>query len=693
MLKKLFRTPPLAGFAFGAVLALALPVQAQKNWPPISSSEMALKVCEQQPGASAIYLYRERIRDIEHAETRILKRLKILTDAGRDRANIEIIYPKGVLKVNDLEARVVPPEGEPRPFTGEVFEKTAIRVRGIRVSVKSFALPDVGPGCIIDYRYKLAFVRGGSAPDSEDVFDALQIRPGKPKEGDIGRGTKMISFPVDAWDLQEDLFTLRARFVFIQPPFMGLVLAEIFDGPGSLMWFTKKLTDSSPVIKENQLELTVDDIPAFEAEESMTPEESERMGVNVFYFDTRFRDPDAYWKRECANWQKAAESFIGDSRKLAQVSAQVIGDETDPRQKLMKLYARTQQIRNLSYKTGLGAAERKAQGLKNNRRAAEVLERDYGYRSDITRTFVALARAVGFEAEVARVSTRDDKLFHVNYLSFAGQFDSELALIKVGDRELVFDPATPFCPFGLVHWIRTNTAAVRYSDTPPAFFMTSLYPPDLALTQREVALRLDPGGNLAGTVKTTYQGHEALVRRLDHIEDDREEIRKSLEEELTGLLPMGAAAAMTKLENMDNNAAAVVVEYDVTIPGLVTSAGERMLLPVSPLLGTGRYPFRHTERKYPVYIPFPYREFNDIIITLPEGVAVEARPEPRKSDQDFSSYSLVCVQEDPQKIHVQRDLVIKKSYYPVEKYPTLKAFYDAVRTSDEEQIVLVKVKK
>ncbi len=161
-------------------------------------------------------------------------------------------------------------------------------------------------------------------------------------------------------------------------------------------------------------------------------------------------------------------------------------------------------------------------------------------RSDITRTFVALARAAGFKAGVVRVTARDNKIFRNNYLSFYGQLDSEVATVKVGDRVLAFDPATPFCPFGLVHWSRTNSAALRFSDDPPAFFSLPVFPPDMALTQREIALTLDLQGNLAGTVTTTYTGQEALVRRLDHIHDDDAARREALEKELGDLLPMGA---------------------------------------------------------------------------------------------------------------------------------------------------------
>ena len=83
---------------------------------------------------------------------------------------------------------------------------------------------------------------------------------------------------------------------------------------------------------------------------------------------------------------------------------------------------------------------------------------------------------------------------------------------------------------------------------------------------------------------------------------------------------MGATAKLTKVENIDNNAPALVVYCDVSIPGIGTAAGDKMLLPLSPLAGSGQYPFRHVARKYPVYIPYPFRQFDDIVITLPDGL-------------------------------------------------------------------------
>ncbi len=690
-LSRPFRIAAISAFALSAaalIAASALPARAQGTWPVIPDEERTMTDCPQQPGADALWLFREVVEDDEDFEIRVYKRLKILKESGLDRANIEIPYYPGRQKVQDLEARVVPPQGPPRPFQGQIFDKTAIRYRRFRIAYKTFAVPDVKPGSIVEFRYKIVPDSEGSGGDDEDLADRLQ-GSGKPEEGGLPKDKEFLSLPAARWELQDDIFTRRIRYEYISFPYIDIV----FDGPCRLAWVGHKIGNIQPAIKGRRIEFEMENIPAFEEEEYMTSPEAEQMSVDVFYLSMGIDDRDEFWKRESEVWQKTAERFIGDPKKLVAKAREMAGDEEDPNTRLRKIYDGVQALRNLSYEKGLTRKQRKEQKIKLNRDVAEVLARGYGVRSDLTRTFVALARAAGFEAEVVRVSNRDDKVFRINLLSFYDQMDAEAALVKLGDRSILFDPATPFCPYGLVHWSRSNASALRRSDKPPAFFITSVYDPDLALTQREIALKLDAAGALTGTVQTTYTGHEALVRRLDHIRDDAEARKKDFEQELADILPVGAAVTLTGVEHADDSAPALVLRYDVSLPGLATVAGDKVLLPVFPLGGTGQYPFRHAERRFPVYFPYPFREFDDIRIELPAGLVPEVRPAAHKTQNEFSGYSLACVDEGDGKLHVQRDLIIKKSYFAVDKYAAVKSFYEAARAADGEQIVLTRVKK
>lgn len=683
------RAAAVAAMAVASFLLAAAPaaLAAPQSWPVIPDAERAMTECAQQPGADAVWLFREIVTDHEVFETRVYKRLKVLKDAGRDRANIEIPYYAGRQRVKDLEVRLVPPEGPPLPFTGQVFDKTAIRYRRFRVGLKSFAVPNVKIGSIVEFRYKLVPDEDAGGGNDDDLAENLRTT-WKPEEGGLPKNKEFLSFPATRWELQDDLFTRRARFEYVSFPLIGL----FFDGPCRLSWVGHKLADVKPVIKGSRIEFEIENIPAFEEEEFMTSPEAEQMSVDVFYLDRRVTGSDEFWKRETEVWQKTSERFIGDPAKAAAKARELAGEEGDPVTRLRKLYEGVQGLRNLSYEQGLTRKRKKEMKIKPNRSVADVLERGYGVRSDLTRTFVALARAAGFEAEVVRVSNRDDKIFRVNLLSFYDQMDAEAAMVKLGDRTVLFDPATPFCPFGLVHWSRSNAAALRRSESPPAFFTTSVYQPDLALTQREIALRLDAAGGLTGTVRTTYTGHEALVRRLEHIRDDAEARKQDYEREMAEVLPAGATVTLTGVEHADDNSPSLVVKYDVSIPGLATVAGDKVLLPAYPLVGTGSYPFRHAERRFPVYFPYPFREFDDIRIELPAGLVAEFRPDARKVRNDFSEYSLASADEGGGKLHIQRDLAIKKSYFAVDAYAAVKGFFDAARTADGEQIILTKGK-
>lgn len=557
------------------------------------------------------------------------------------------------------------------------WKKTAVKIGPYEAKIKTIAVPDVSPGYIIDFRYE---IRTKEINVDGFVFNIGAFLPAEP--GSLSSDFHTLS--AARWDLQEDIFTRKIKFVFEA----DRSVAILFKGRCRLAWVTNKLKGAVPTVSGNRVELVAENIPPFEKEKFMPPESSERITVDIFFIDDLVRDVNDYWERAAKNWKRDADKFIGGKNELNEEIRSITGEETNELTKLQKIYERVQKIQNLSYAEEMTSKEEKK--YKENKRAVDVLKRNYGYRNQITRTFVGLARSAGFEAYLVRVVNRDDKIFRQMLPLFYNQFDSEIALVKVGDRIQAFDPGTPFCPFGLIYWPRSNTAAITFEGDKMTFFTTPVFPPDLALSKREISLGIDPEGNLTGKVKVTYQGQEALVRRLKHIHFDEVKKKEDLEDEMKKILPPESKVKLTGLSGLDNNSLQLVVEYEVVIPGLTTQAGDRLLLQIYPLVNPERYPFSSPQRKYPVYFPYPYREFDDIVINLPENVTLEALPEAKKKETDFSSYSLVKTLENPQRLHIQRDFSIKKSYFPVNQYPNLKNFFDFARSSDEEQIILLK---
>ncbi len=660
----------------------------KEPWPEITAEETALKACPELPGASAVILRQDRVDDLSVFETTLFRRVKVLTQAGVDQADIEIEYLKGRQVISGFEARVVKPDGSIVLFQGEPLDKLGLGAKGLSIAYKTAAIPDVSPGCIIDLRYTILYRTsgGGSSSEAMEALADMLGRTARPEEGGRPKGDKVQTLLVAHWDVQEGLFIKKSKYRFVGNDYFSL----LFNGVCQLFWMTNGLGQVKPQVKNGDLEIEVENILPIEKEEFMPPDTVLKKSVDIYYFDRTSLDINKFWKSEASGWKKRVDGFLFYRGDLGIPAREAIGTVTDRTEVLKKLYDFVQGFRNLSYEEGMTAGKRKELELKQNKSVRDVLQRRYGLRSDITRTFVALARAAGFEADVIRIAARDDKFFRISMPFFYDQLDSEAALVKLEGKEMLFDPATPFCPFGLAHWSRSATTGLVPSDSPPAFITTTAYTPELALTQREMTLALESNGGLRGSIKETFLGQEALVRRLEHLHDDEKEVREDLESEMRSRLPAGSTVVLKKVEGFDKGSPEAVVEYEAVIPALASVAGGRIMLPLFPLSGAAENPFLHAERKNGVYFPYPFREFNDIVIILPDGLKVEAAPEAKKSRTEFSSYSLVAGLAGPNRLRIQRDLVMNKFYFPVEGYAPLKAFYDQVGAGDEAVLVLVR---
>jgi hypothetical protein len=153
----------LAGSAILIVLLFAFgwvgTSRAGSDWPPISPEDLAMKDNPASPGAHAMILNRELVID-ESDPRRLVSetdyvRIKIFTAEGKKYADIEIPFFKDFGQVTKIQARTIHPDGRVIEFDGQVFEKTALKYHDARIMLKGFTLPDVQPGSIIEYRYRV----------------------------------------------------------------------------------------------------------------------------------------------------------------------------------------------------------------------------------------------------------------------------------------------------------------------------------------------------------------------------------------------------------------------------------------------------------------------------------------------------------------------------------------------------------
>lgn len=441
-----------------------------------------------------------------------------------------------------------------------------------------------------------------------------------------------------------------------------------------------------PIQKGGGYELDVENMPAFESEGYMPPEEDIKPQMRFFYVSPRTSTKEKFWEDVGRRWNDEVEHFIGNRKEISQASAQAIGNETDPEQRLRKLYARAQQVRNLTYERERTEVELKKENLKLNQKAGDVLARGTGDRDDITRFFVALARAAGFDASIVRVSDRQNKFFDKGLLS-EQQLETEIALISLAGKDIYLDPGTMFCPYGYLRWIRTSTQGIKLDKKGGVFVMAPAAPYDKATTRRNAEVALDGDGNLTGTITVKFEGGDALEHRLDELQADEAGKKKDLEEELQGWLPTGAVIKLTKSEGWETSDGPLTAIFTVAMPGYASSAGKRLLVPAYLFQARQLDAFKHVDRKFPVYFPYAFGEVDKVNINMPAGYMLENAPQQQTARLDYAAYQNVA-QFDGKQLVTQRVLQVNGIFFRLDQYPEVKTFFGKVQAGDEQQAVL-----
>jgi hypothetical protein len=642
----------LQGFArlgaLAALLSIALTMPAHAaEWQPISPEDLRMTREPKAPTAAAIYLYRQVDRDDENSSESIYSRIKILTDEGRKHANVEIPYLKGSSSIRGLQARVIRPDGGIVEFDGTVYEKPLVKARGVRMMAKSFTLPGVEVGSIIEYRYRRSMPQGW----------AFNSR----------------------WLLSDDLFTRHAVFS-LRPESSFLIRWS---------WPLGLPPDTKPPANERGLiRLETRDVPAFVTEEFMPPEDVMKYRVEFVYEgqDSDQKEEKAYWKAFGKRSNSDVQRFIRASRALEQEVARLVQPGDSNETKARKLYARAQQVRNLSFERQATEQEAEREKLADIRDAQDVLKHGYAYADDVTWFFYGLLRAAKLDASLVLVPTRDDLFFDPRQMN-ARQLNTCVVLLKLGDSSVYLDPGMPFMPFAYLPWSETAVKGLRLGPDGGEWVNTTLPTAAESRVERKASVKLSPAGTLEGKVTVTYTGLEASWRRINQRNDDATDRRKFLEQDLNAGIPTGIDVNLTNTPDWTGSETPLVAEFDLRVPGWAASAGSRALMPVGLFGGSEKHMFEHSARVHPLYFTFPYQHTDEVTIELPPGWQVTSVPKARTADIAVAKYNS-SAQATGGTLTMKRELVLNTIFVKHQYYADVRDFFQAVRSGDEDQIVI-----
>lgn len=635
------------------MLCLHATVGGRSDWKTITQQELRLNAAAiGDPNADAVVLLRKgelNDNDPEGTNLRVYVRIKIFTEAGRRYGEVRLPYKVEQCKITDVKARTVRPNGSiievpPR----EIFDRILVKTGHGVSREKAFSMPGVEPGAIIEYQYRQTYPTG---------------------------------FRYFGLELQSELFT-KELIYSIQPN----TSTNLF-----LKWVRFNLQDPE-MFKfswAGSRNIKGENIPPFVREPMMPPERAVKTWGWLYYTDQTETPPEEFWRKQGREMYYEFERETKPTSTIRKIVEIITLPADTPRKKLSRVYEYTQKnIRNISLDPLDESEDRSV--LKKNDNAEETVGRRYGTSREINRLFIALARALGMDARVAELTTRDDNFFRREFTD-PFQLNSEVTAIisKEGAIEF-FDPSTPFCPMGTLPWEKEAVPALIYDPRELRFVTTPITDAGLNSEERSlsVVLRGDGRVDVKGEIKLDGQRALSLRNELADLPDAGR--NKWITESIQRLLPTASVSQSTfPKSNLARTSEPIQFGLAFSADGFASTTGTRVLLRPALLSHPDRGLFESPTRSNRVYFEYPWAENDRVTIDVPPGFSAEQLPDPVVFDIDAARYTSRFINENGRIIY-ERRLRVNAIIVEVDKYEVLKRFFDRVHQADRAPLLLMR---
>jgi hypothetical protein len=627
------------------------------DWKPIEPAHLALKSSTVEKEADAEALFWEvKIDDNPEGDLIFTHyiRVKVFTERGREsQSKIDLLYGKifgSEIKIKDIAARTIKPDGSIVELKKEdIFDRTVVKTSGLKYKARSFAMPAVEPGCIIEYRWREVRV------NSDANYVRLQF--------------------------QRDIPVQRVQYLIKPMSYPGATFHSITLHGQPTHWAKEK---------NGFYSTTMTNMPAVHEESRMPPEDQVKTWMLVYYQvgPAENPDPEKYWMDVAKGYYDRTKSLIKPNDEVKQMAASLTADAKSDDEKLQRLFefCRTK-IKNVNNDASGLTSEERAK-VKENKSPSDTLKRGTGSGADIDMLFAALANASGFDARIVLAPDRGDMFFDKGLAN--GYFiGPQNIAVNVGGKWQFFNPGFNYVPYGMLRWQEEGEPSLITDPKQPVWVMTPMSPPEKSLVKRIAKLTLSEDGTLEGDVSIEYTGHFAIERKEEIDEESDTERETSLKDEIKERM---SAAEITnvKIENVTDHVKPLVFSYHVRLPGYAQRTGKRLFLqPAFFQHGVGPL-FATTDRKYPVYFHYPWSEDDRVEIGLPKGYALDNADAPAPfGSGSISDYKpSLGVTSDGKTLVYKRTFFFGGVLFQVETYPLLKNYFDLMHKQDNHSIAL-----
>lgn len=642
-------------FAWCSLFLLASAVYADEliYWKPVTPAELEMKAPQVEPDADAEAIFWEvRLDDKKYNKLsyKHYVRVKIFTERGREKfSKFDIPFLKNK-KVEDVAARVIKPDGTITTLQqSDIFEREILTARKIKIKAKSFAVPGIEPGVIVEYQYREIY-KGDSA------------------------GGERLYFQRDI-PLQKVSYYVRPYGnMTLIPKFYNMPETRFIEAPNEKGFSMATMTN----------------VPALKEEPYMPPDdEVRRWGYLSYQSFGSFQ-----WNSLSRFYGVILDKVLKPNKEIRQKASEITADAASEEEKLRRIYEFAQKkIRNISFDASLTDEQRESFKIKD---VDDVLRTQTASSGFVDLLFGSLAKAAGFEVNLVLSGDRSENFFSPDKYNNVSFVHPASIAVRVNNEWKFFNPGSPFLPFGKLVWYEEDVNSMLIGEGGHIWKKTPLSDTSSSIAKRTGKFKLLEDGTLEGIVKLEYEGHSAINRRREGYTSSQNKREEDIKEDIKRNIGTSEISEIT-IENFTDTSKPLTYIFKVKVPNYAQKTGKRLFLQPG-FFEYGSSPvFSSSTRVNDVYFPYPWSEKDMVEVELPKGFSLDSADAPGEiGDPDKIGVLKIVILIDKSKniLKYKRDFHFGGSnsiLFPVSAYQPIKKMFDAFHKADTHTITLKQI--
>lgn len=378
-------------------------------------------------------------------------------------------------------------------------------------------------------------------------------------------------------------------------------------------------------------------------------------------------------------WKLARNRMTADPAIKARVAALTKGKATPEEKAKAIFYWVEEKTRYVALEFGISAYQ--------PRPAADVCRNQYGDCKDMTTLLVAMLKEAGITAHPVLLragsteSVRDD-------LPSPGAFNHAICLAEIGGRKFWLDATAQLAPWGEIPGPDRGAEAFVIRNGIGAFETIPYASPEENRMEKEVRLALASDGSATGTVRITGRGDSDMGLRgaLTYLRPDR--VKEFVERMAQSLSP-NARVTKYGVSDFRNKDLPVTIDFEVALPAWASKTGNLLLFKARPEQRTasGSSPFLQETRQYPIRQDDAGQVVSVLEVVLPAGFSPLSVPEAASIESELGLFQRT-VEHTNNTLRITLRGESRRAEVPASRYTDVRKYFDDLLKAADETVVL-----